>query len=118
LSDIRIKKAESLIREKIGELILQGVIKDPRIDTFLSVTRVKVSKDIAYAKVYISGFGEDRSTGKAVHALNHAAGFIQAKLGKALRMRNTPKLSFFQDDSIRDGVEMVQKIEDLQIDES
>lgn len=97
----------------IGTLIISGSIKDPRISTFISITNVHVSKDIAYAKVYISSFESENKVKDAVEALNHAAGFIQGKLGKQLNMRHTPKLSFFKDDSVRYGVDMAKKLNNL-----
>jgi ribosome-binding factor A len=107
------KRVESLLREEISTMILLNVIKDPRVSTFLSVTEVKVSKDTNYAKVYVSSFQKDTKLESAVDALNHAAGFIQNKLGEKLSLRNTPHLSFIADHSIKQGIEMTHKIEEL-----
>lgn len=112
-SNIRMKRVESLLREEISTMILLNVIKDPRVSTFLSVTEVKVSKDTNYAKVYVSSFQKDAKLESAVDALNHAAGFIQNKLGEKLSLRNTPHLSFIADHSIKQGIEMTHKIEEL-----
>ena len=109
----RIKKVETLIREELGKLILSGSIKDPRISNLISVSDVDVSRDIKYAKVYISGFESNKSVEKSVEALNHACGFIQMKLAKKIKTRNTPKLTFFIDNSIKDGIAMIKKIEDI-----
>ncbi|MFW5811588.1 MAG: ribosome-binding factor A, partial [Alkalispirochaetaceae bacterium] len=48
----------------------------------------------------------------AVEALNHAAGFLQGKLGKLLKYRSTPKLTFVVDHSIEEGYEMIQRIKE------
>ncbi len=109
----RIQRVETLIREELGMMIVSGIIKDPRISNFISVSDVKISRDIKYAKVYISGFESNKSLDKSVEALNHACGFIQVKLSKKLKTRNTPKLTFFADHSIKQGIEMIKKIEDL-----
>lgn len=114
MATYRLKKVESLLQREIGLLIVNGKIKDPRVDTFLTVSNVRVSKDTAYAKVYISSFQNEKSLNKAVGALNHAAGYIQALLNKHLTMRHTPKLSFFADTSIKEGFNMIRKIEDLE----
>jgi ribosome-binding factor A len=113
MSDIRLKKVESLLMEEIGRLIVLKVIKDPRVTTMLSVTEVQVSKDLAYAKVFVSTFQNEKKLEEGVLALNHAAGFIQGILGKKLRMRLTPKLTFFPDTSIAHGIKMTQIIEGL-----
>ncbi|MCD6397916.1 MAG: 30S ribosome-binding factor RbfA [Spirochaetaceae bacterium] len=109
----RLQRIRNLIQEEIGKMILMDVIKDPRISNLISVSEVSVSKDIKYAKVYISGFESTKSVNNSVEALNHAAGFIQMKLAKRLKTRNTPKLSFFTDSSIENGIEMIKKIEEI-----
>jgi len=109
----RIQRIQTLIQEEIGKMILSGTIKDPRISNLISVSDVDISRDIKYAKVYISGFENNKSIEKSVEALNHASGFIQMKLAKTLKTRNTPILSFFVDLSIKNGIEIIKKIEEL-----
>ena len=109
----RIERIKTLIQEEIGKMIISDTIKDPRISNLISVTDVDVSRDIKYAKIYISGFESKKSIEKSVDALNHANGFIQMKLAKRLKTRNTPKLTFFLDTSIKQGIEMIKIIEEL-----
>ena len=94
-------------------MIMRKVIKDPRVDSLLSISRVKVSKDIGYADVFISGIRGERQVEKAVDALNHAAGFIQHKLKGKLHLRNTPKLRFKVDTSIAESFIMSQKLKTI-----
>jgi ribosome-binding factor A len=112
---IRLRRIESTIRQEIGMMILQGFIKDPRVSEALTITRVVVSKDIGYAKVYVSSLSGEASLESGVNALNHAAGFIQVRIGKQLKTKNTPRLRFFGDHSIEDGVEMTRKLEELDL---
>ncbi len=111
--NIRLKRVQSLIREEIGTMIVMGIVKDPRISHMSSVTAVEVSRDINYAKVYISSYEDGASVKKTVDALNHASGFIQQRLGKRLKTRNTPKLSFYADNSIENGIKMTSLLEEL-----
>ncbi|MBN1685281.1 MAG: 30S ribosome-binding factor RbfA [Spirochaetales bacterium] len=113
MSEYRLKRVENLIREQISGLIMQGVIKDPRVDTLLSVSRVKVSKDFGYADVFISSIRNEKRVDKSVIALNHAAGFIQHKLRGVLHLRNTPVLRFKRDNGIAEGFIMTQKLKEL-----
>jgi len=113
MAEFRQKKVQSMLQKEIGSLILSGKIKDPRINSFLSVNSVKVSKDNAYAKIYISSLNSGKTLDKSVDALNHAAGYIQVLIGKKLTMRHTPKLTFFADRSVKHGFEMIRKIEEL-----
>ena len=113
MSEFRLKRVENLIRDQVSGLIMKGIIKDPRVDTLLSVTRVKVAKDVGYADVYISSIQGEQKVELALMALNHAAGFIQHKLGGTLHLRKTPVLRFKQDDGIAEGFRLTQKLNEL-----
>ena len=113
MSEFRLKRVENLIREQVSALIMQGVIKDPRVDTLLSITRVKVSKDLGYADVFMSSIRGEKRVDKSVAALNHAAGFIQYRLRGVLRLRTTPVLRFKRDDAIAEGFRITQKLKEL-----
>jgi ribosome-binding factor A len=113
MSEYRIERVGRLIQEKIGALIVEGKIKDPRVDTFLSVTRVSVSRDLAYADVYVSSFKTPEGLSRGVEGLQHASGFIQAHLAAQMRLRQTPRLRFIEDSGIREGFDLIKKIESL-----
>lgn len=101
------------IQEEIAGMIMSGKIKDPRVSSFLTVNRVDVSGDFSVAKVYVSSFMEPKNIARGVAGLNSAAGFIQSVLGKKLRLLKIPKLTFLFDDSIKNGISMVQKISEV-----
>jgi ribosome-binding factor A len=129
MAEYRTERVGRLIQEKIGALIVEGKIKDPRIHPFLSVTRVRVSRDFSYADVYVSSFkapsgaaekagkGEDLISGgnlsRGIAGLQSAAGFIQVRLAEQMRIRQTPRLRFHEDPGIGEGFEIVKKIEGL-----
>ena len=113
MAEIRLRKVESLLKEEISDLISRKVIKDPRLAPMTTITDVEVSRDLHYAKVYVSLFGETENREQSVNALNHASGFIHAKLKKNIRLRFIPKLTFLADDSIERGVRLANKIRDL-----
>lgn len=108
----RRERIEQQITETIGKLIVSRQIKDPRVDTLASVSRVSVSKDFAFARVYITGFLKETSLKKTVEGLNSASGFVQMKLAHVLNTRMTPKLTFFVDTSLAQGFEVMQKLND------
>ena len=95
-------------------MLLSGQIKDPRVSSFLSINRVDVSADLSYAKVYVSSFMQDKSVEKGVKGLQSAAGYIQSTIGKKLTIRQFPKLTFIADSSIKDGFEMVKKLNEIE----
>jgi ribosome-binding factor A len=113
VSDLRTERVGRLIQEKIGGLIVEDKIKDPRVDPFLSITRVSVSKDLAWAEVYVSTFKTESNLAKGVAGLQSAAGFIQAQLASVMRLRQTPRLRFHEDSGIKEGFDMIQKIDAL-----
>lgn len=113
MSDIRIKRVESVIREEISSMIMKGVIKHPHVNTLISISVIKVSRDLSHAKIYVSSFESRTRAKKAAEGLNRAVGFIQGRIGKKLHMRTIPKLHFFADDSIEKGFEINKKIDDV-----
>ncbi|MCK9190861.1 MAG: 30S ribosome-binding factor RbfA [Sphaerochaetaceae bacterium] len=102
-------RIEAKLIEAISTLIVQGEIKNHNVSTLVSVSKVSLSHDNAYAVVYISSFLDDGSLNKSVEGLQNAAPFIQGRIGKFLGTRNTPKLTFKADTSY----EKAQKINHL-----
>ena len=96
------ERLESRILESISTMIVTGVIKNPSLSRFCSVTEVSLSPDNAYADVFVSCFME-KDLARSVKALNSAAGFIQGHLAKILKTRNTPVLRFIPDTSYQEG---------------
>ena len=104
----RIERLNDLIREEISQL-LRRQAKDPRLDCFLTVTRVNASPDLRHAKIFISVMGTEEEKEKAMNGLASASGFFHRELMKRLSLRRTPQLSFHRDDSI----EMAAHVLDL-----
>lgn len=118
MGEFRLAKLGEQIRGEIALLISTQKIKDPRVSTFLTINRVEVAADLAYAKVYVSSFLPEGQILKGVAGLNSAAGFIQSSIAKKLTIRKFPKLSFIADSSIKDGFEMVNKLNRLEAEEN
>jgi ribosome-binding factor A len=113
MSEFRTERLGCLIQEQIGSLIVEGKIKDSRVNPFLSITRVSVSRDLSWAEVFVSTYKSQGSLSRGVEGLQSAAGFIQAQLASHMRIRKTPRLRFHEDLSIKEGFEIVKIIEDL-----
>lgn len=118
MGEFRLVKLGEQIREEISTLIATQKIKDPRVSTFLSINRVDVVADLAYAKVYVSSFLPEGQIIKGVAGLNSAAGFIQTSIAKKLTIRKFPKLTFIADNSIKEGFEMVHKLNKLEAEDN
>ena len=114
MGEFRMLKLGEQIRDEISKLIMLQKVKDPRVSTFLSINRVEVAKDLAYAKVYVSSFLNESQVKKGVEGLNSAAGFIQSSIAKKLTIYKFPKLTFVEDTCIKDGFDMVNKLNRLE----
>jgi len=115
MSEFRLTKLAEQIRQEISQLIFSGKIKDPRVSSFLSINRVEVSRDLAYAKIYVSSFMDKHKTKQGVRGLENASGFIRTTLAKKLHIHQCPQFTFIYDESIQEGFNMVKKLEALHI---
>ncbi len=95
--------------DRIGELIQRELasiiakeIRDPKVG-LISVAAVKVTRDLAYAKVYISRFGEPAEAKVAVEKLNKASPFLRFLLAKKIDLRVMPALQFVYDETLVTG---------------
>jgi ribosome-binding factor A len=95
----RIKRIQSRIRQDIAELLLSE-LKDPRIRGLISITRVEVTRDLAFAKVFYSVLGSESDQRTAARFIEDAKGYIQSRVADQLEIRTAPRLTFLYDDSI------------------
>ena len=106
----RIERVNALLRQEIGSVVADE-LKDPRISSIVSITRVETSRDLGFAKVYVSVLGSDQEKSDTLRALGSAAGFIHRSIRPNLRMRSVPHLAFYLDEAIEKGAEMVAFID-------
>ncbi|MCK8045695.1 30S ribosome-binding factor RbfA [Shewanella sp. 1CM18E] len=87
-------------------VVLQRDMKDPRIG-FVTVNDVDVSRDLNYAKVYVTFFEEDvELVQQKVEALDAAAGYIRSLVAGRMKLRVMPELRFIYDSSLVEGMRM------------
>ena len=99
---------------------LAGIIrtlKDPRIPMMKTVTGVRVTEDLKFAKVYISVLGDEETRSAAFAALKAAAGHIRGALASRLDLRITPQLLFERDDSMDQGARIDRLLKDIKSEE-
>ncbi|MCI5052603.1 MAG: 30S ribosome-binding factor RbfA [Simkaniaceae bacterium] len=89
----RQQRLGSLLKEVISEVI-RDEVRNPNVAPLTSVTNVEITKDMRYAKVYVSVIGSEEQRTKTVEALQTAAGFIGTATAKLVRMRFFPVLTF------------------------
>ena len=99
------------------ERIIREDVSDPRTDCMFSVTHVDVTRDLRYAKVYISVYEEEKRQ-PMMKALKSAAGFIRHNLGLRVQLRYTPELLFELDTTIEYGVHIASLLNEVRKNES
>ncbi len=82
--------------------IITYELKNPNVTGMISVTRVKVTPDLKYAKVYVSLLNS-KNIEKTMQGLKDSAGFMRSQVAKTVNLRITPELVFEYDDSIEHG---------------
>lgn len=104
-------RLEELIKRIISEIIIRE-LKDPRLG-FITITGVELNKDYSEAKIGVSILGSSLDVRKSMEGIRSSSGYVQKLLGKELKIRNTPRVYFYLDKSVEEGVDMVHKINNL-----
>lgn len=106
-------KIERINHSMIREIsyILEREVKDKNI-RFVTITDVKVTNDLSYAKVYFTVLNEEYKK-ETLKALKQASGFIRTKLCERIDLRHMPELDFVYDESIAYGKLIEDKIQEI-----
>ena len=107
----RSEKVADLIQKEISQMLLKSV-KDPRIG-FVTITRVTVSEDCRFAKVYFSVAGTLGERENSMKGLDSAKGYVRKELGRRIRLRYTPEILFQFDPSIEYAIHMEELIQSI-----
>ena len=109
----RTDRVAQQIQKEIA-VILQREIKDPRLG-MVTVSAVEVSRDLSYAKIFITVFNtQDEGAAKqSAKVLNEATGYIRSLLGKRIRARIMPELKFVVDNSLMEGMRISNLVDSI-----
>lgn len=105
MSSNRIMRISEEMKREVSDIILTK-LKDPRATGMISVVKASVTKDMRYAKIYVSVLGSDDDKKHALEGLKNAAGFIRKEIGQRIKLHFTPEIIFEIDDSIEYGVKI------------
>jgi ribosome-binding factor A len=107
----RQEKVARVVKEAVSDAIAHH-LSDPRIEGFVSVTRVEMSPDLRNANVYLSIFGRDEvSQNKTFAAITHAKSRIQSMVGGQLKSKFCPVLHIYMDDKFKKTLETMKLID-------
>jgi ribosome-binding factor A len=103
----RTEQVAETIKDDIS-ILIQRELKDPRLG-FVTVTRVEVSPDLKYAKIFFSVLGSEEQKKESMAVLKRASSFLRRELSHRLTMRYVPELHFEYDIAIEHG-EKIQRL--------
>jgi ribosome-binding factor A len=106
------QRVSKLIKQEISSL-LERKVNDPRLKNLVSVTEVRLSPDIKYAKVFVSILGNEADKKEMLAGFNAASSFLQRELASRIRLKHIPQLSFCYDDSIEREAKLLGLIEQV-----
>ena len=107
MKSVRIERINSELKKVIGSII-DNDLRDPQINSIITVTEVETSPDLSTSHVYISCFGQTPKE-EVLNRIKGAAGFIRGRVSKEIKLRITPRLEFKLDNSL----EYSSKIENI-----
>ena len=107
MASTRMGRINEEIQRELSSLI--RTVKDPRVTGMISVTAVETTPDLKFAKIYISVLDKS-DCAQVLKGLKSAGGYLRRELGRSLNLRNTPELTFVQDDSIDKGAHILDML--------
>ncbi len=108
----RIDRISEQVRREVDRIIREDV-SDPRVRGTFSITRADVTRDLRFAKIYISVLEEENRV-PMLAALRKAAGFIRRELGHSMIIRYAPELIFEEDQNIAYGIHIASVLKQVQ----
>lgn len=113
----RVDKVAEEIRKEVSQ-ILQKEMNDPRVG-FTTVTRVELTPDLRFARIFFSVYGSDDQWKNTEEGLTHAAPFIRRLIGERMQLRYVPEILFKSDHSAEYSIRVEEQLEVIrQVEES
>ena len=111
----RLNRINEELKKEISQII-SFELKNPDATGLISVTKVKITPDLKYAKVYVSLLNS-KNEEKTIEALKNSSGYIRSVIAKRVNLRITPELVFEKDDSMEYGMKIDSILKDLKKDQ-
>ena len=102
--------------QRVANELLAHEINDPRL-AGVRISAVELTGDLSSARLYFNTLDPDEDPGPIETAFDRASGFFRSRLGRAVRLRRVPELSFVQDIGPRRGFELTHLIDEVVEDE-
>ena len=111
----RLERIDEELKKELSNIIAFE-LKNPEATCMISVTRVRVTPDLKYAKVYVSILNA-KNDDKTIEALKKSSGFMRSLIAKRVNLRITPELVFEKDDSLEYGAKIESILKELKKEE-
>ena len=113
-NEARLNRINEELRKELSQIIGYE-LKNPNVTGMISVTKVKITPDFKYAKVYVSILNA-KNVQKTMEGLKLSSGFIRSQIAKTINLRITPELVFELDDSLDYGEKIDSILKELNKD--
>ena len=107
----RLERVNVLLRQEISR-VLASELRDPRLSSMVSVTRVETSPNMGIAKVFVSVLGDGTDKSNTLKALKSASGFVHRSVRHRVALRTVPTVDFYIDESIEQGAEILKLMDE------
>ena len=108
-NSVKNHRLNAQVQRDLSEII-RG-LSDPGVSPMTTVTRVEITPDLKFGKVYISVIGSEEDLDETMAGIKRAAGYIRRELAHTANLRITPELTFVPDRSIAEGIRMAARID-------
>ncbi len=117
MSENRVRRVAEQVKKDVSQII-RSEMKDPRVAGITSVTDVELTKDLRYATIYVSIYGSELEKEETLLTLTKATGFIRSEIGKRIKLRYTPEITFLLDESMEYGAHIEKVLKSLKKEEN
>lgn len=112
MSTIRQEQVQQLLIREVSEMLLRD-LKDPRLG-FVTVTGAEITRDLRYAKVFVSVLGGEEERTACLAALQRAAGRVRGEFARRAGLRIAPEIDFREDTGIARGARITQLLYEIE----
>lgn len=113
----RMNRINDEILREVAEII-RGELKDPRINSMITVTKTKTTTDLKTCKVYVSIMGEKEEQENTLQALSSSSSYIRKEIAHRLNLRHTPLFTFVLDDSLDYSIKIQTMLNQIKDDKA
>ena len=107
----RMKKIDEELKKEISSIISLE-LKNPHLTGLISVSKVKTTPDLRFARVYVTMINE-KSKKENLTILKQSSGYIRSAIAKKINLRYTPELIFEFDESLEYGSRIDEILKDI-----